>query len=324
MVYRKVAKIFALFLFVWWGGMVKTAVSQSLPLPLADYWQHITELSNLVTSLRDAPIETQQTQLAAAAETLQNITAVSLPTGQTVPLDHTILLAKLKATPPDLDNLYLLLKAMLTAQEKWPIRQFGRSQLQDLQEILARPEFNYAPPEPTPWQQWWDEFWQRIREFFSSLLPEVSGETSLLLGDIFSVVGAIILGVVLFYAFRGLLADFTAQANLVAQEEMGESLTADLALQRAQEFSIGGDYRTAVRYLYLSSLLILEERGLLRYHRYLTNREYLRTIAHKPELAAVLRDVIEVFDRVWYGFEPLGEAEYSRYASRVAELKQQR
>lgn len=324
MYYRKIAKTITLFLFVWWGGMGKTAVSQSSAIPLADYWQYITELSNLVTELGDAPIETQQTQLAAAAETFEKITAVSLPTGQTVPLDHTILLANLKATPPDLDSLHLLLNAILTAQEKWPVRQFGRSHLQDLQEILARPEFNYTPPEPTPWQQWWDEFWQRLREFFSGLLPEMSGETSILLGDVFSVVGAIILAVVLFYAFRGLLADFTAQANLVAQEEMGESLTADLALQRAQEFSTGGDYRTAVRYLYLSSLLILEEHGLLRYHRYLTNREYLRTIAHKPELAAVLRDVIEVFDRVWYGFEPLGEAEYSRYASQVAELKQQR
>jgi hypothetical protein len=37
-----------------------------------------------------------------------------------------------------------------------------------------------------------------------------------------------------------------------------------------------GDYRTAVRYLYLSLLLLLEEHGLLRYDRPLTDREYLQ------------------------------------------------
>ena len=75
-------------------------------------------------------------------------------------------------------------------------------------------------------------------------------------------------------------------------------LTADAALQRAQTFSAGGDYRTAVRYLYLSTLLLLEERGLFRYDRSLTNREYLRRVAHDPTLSAILQDVVEVFDRV--------------------------
>jgi hypothetical protein len=110
-----------------------------------------------------------------------------------------------------------------------------------------------------------------------------------------------------------------------AEEELGgEPLTAELALQRAQELSTGGDYRTAVRYLYLSSLLLLEERGLLRYDRSLTNREYLRTVAHRPELAAILREVIDVFDRVWYGFQTLNPGEYEAYVLRVETLRQQK
>jgi hypothetical protein len=104
----------------------------------------------------------------------------------------------------------------------------------------------------------------------------------------------------------------------------GELLTADTAFKKAQGLADAGDYRTAVRYLYLSSLLMLDERGLLRYDRSQTNREYLRSVAHLPQLAALLREVIEVFDRVWYGYYPLDEITYAEYATRVAELRQQR
>jgi hypothetical protein len=122
-----------------------------------------------------------------------------------------------------------------------------------------------------------------------------------------------------------LLSDFAAESAIMAGEHPGdELLTADTALQRAQQYSGEGDYRTAVRYLYLSALLLLEERGLLRYNRSLTNHEYLRSLAHQPELAAILRDIIEVFDRVWYGFHALDLAEYEWYAGRVEVLKRQR
>ena len=97
-----------------------------------------------------------------------------------------------------------------------------------------------------------------------------------------------------------------------------------MALKRAQNLSGAGDYRTAVRYLYLSSLLLLDERGLLRYNRSQTNREYLRSVAHLPKFAAILREVIDVFDRVWYGYQTLDEATYTQYAARVAELRQQK
>jgi len=50
----------------------------------------------------------------------------------------------------------------------------------------------------------------------------------------------------------------------------------------------------------------------------------LRSVAHLPILVAILREVIEVFDRVWYGYQPLDEATYNQYAARVAELRQQK
>ena len=114
------------------------------------------------------------------------------------------------------------------------------------------------------------------------------------------------------------------EADIASEAEGGEILTADMALKKAQQLSSGGDYRTAVRYLYLSSLLLLDERGLLRYDRSQTNREYLRSVANHPHLANPLRRVIDVFDRVWYGYQPLTQDDYTRYAEQVNKLRRQK
>jgi hypothetical protein len=79
-----------------------------------------------------------------------------------------------------------------------------------------------------------------------------------------------------------------------------------------------------VRYLYLSALLLLDERGLLRYDRSRTNLEYLRTVRDSPDLVRPLRSVIEIFDRVWYGFEAIDPRTYQEYVERVDELRKQR
>ena len=36
------------------------------------------------------------------------------------------------------------------------------------------------------------------------------------------------------------------------------------------------------------------------------------------------RDTVEVFDRVWYGFDAIDDATYGDYAARVAEPRQQK
>ncbi len=82
------------------------------------------------------------------------------------------------------------------------------------------------------------------------------------------------------------------------------------------------DYRAAIRYLYLSSLLTLDERGLIRYDRTLTNREHLRQVADNQPLFDLLRPIVNVFDRVWYGFAPVDAALYQDFRQNVERLTQ--
>jgi hypothetical protein len=298
----------------------RTVQAQSNPLTLDAYWETIADIRD---ELNDANTDSNAVR-QNAVERLAAMDSVELPDGRIQPIDHSFLIHELQNENNSLETLSLLLTAYFSSRQGWPDPSLPRLDEAALQEILSRPEFQYTPNEPNFLQRLWRDIRQAIEDFFLGLFPENSA-IRLPVGDLIVIVAAVLLALVLAYALRGLISDFTAEAAMSAGEELGgEPLTAELALQRAQELSTGGDYRTAVRYLYLSSLLLLEERGLLRYDRSMTNREYLRTVSHRPELAAILREVIDVFDRVWYGFQTLTASEYDAYAQRVETLKQQK
>ena len=75
-----------------------------------------------------------------------------------------------------------------------------------------------------------------------------------------------------------------------------------------------------MRYLYLAALLRLDERGLLRYDRALTNREYLERVRENPALRERLRPIVDTFDRVWYGHAQLDAEGFAEYRARVRAL----
>jgi hypothetical protein len=293
------------------------------PLPWDEYWQRVQETRDLVVQLEGPPPQAGRDPLLAAAGRWEQVTAVLLPDGTPVPLDPSYLCARLRADPPDLAKLRQSLDALLAARDRWPPSGRTGQDVAALQSILARPEFQWAEEQPSPVAEWFQRLLERIAEFFARLLPgSLGGNTPVSLA--LTLLGALLLVGAIVFVLRRVRAGLVAEAEL-DQEAVDEAgLTAASALQRAQALASGGDYRAAVRYLYLSSLLLLEERGLLRYDRSLTNREYLRSIAQLPDLVAMLRPVVEVFERVWYGYQPLDEAAYAHYAGWVADLRRQR
>lgn len=91
-------------------------------------------------------------------------------------------------------------------------------------------------------------------------------------------------------------------------EDDEEVLSSDEWLEKASDLESDGQFREAVRCLYLASLVRLDEAHILRFIRSETNWEHLRRfqqLAEKPEgldLLAITRQ----FDRVWYGFRVKG------------------
>jgi hypothetical protein len=295
---------------------------EATPITVEAYWEMVGRARQALTKMEALPADEIRRQLNGLAEEWEKVTAVEFPDRRVARVDSSHLAAELRADPPDLDRLEKLLDALLQAHAQYPQEVFTLQDIEPLKEILARPEFQWGQPSQAP------DWFQRMLDAFYNFLERMTlgiqntvyyGRVPLMIG------AALLLLLSLLYISRNLSRSLVREAELNAQSSEDEALlTSKGALQRAQTLSGQGDYRNAIRYLYLSSLLVLDERGLLRYDRSRTNREYLRSVSSQPELAAPLRDVIDVFDRVWYGFEAVDEQTYQSYAQHVDELQEKK
>jgi len=288
------------------------------------YWQKVEETLRIVQGLEGADAKAVQTTLGILASEFKTITAVISADGRKMPLDNGYLINLFQEPEPDLTQLEAYLKAVQASRKRWPSPSHDAQDLIPLTEILAQPEFQLVQEEPGLIQRLWQRIIDTLLDILFRIFPRSAGGLGPLVRLVLTIAGFIALIAVLVFTLRSFLADIVADADSTKTGDGSLALiSADQALERAHADSKSGNYRSAVRYLYISSLLLLEERGLLRYDRTQTNQEYLHSVADRPELATVLRDVVDVFDRVWYGFQSLDEQAFSHYAGRVEELRKQ-
>jgi hypothetical protein len=303
------------------GGVV-LALPQREAVTPDEFWQRVDQSLATLRGLNSQPDAFVTQTLDRLADAWAGLNAIKTADGGSAPLDTGFIVSELRRRPYDLGGLTDLFNALHNAHSENPTRAFGPAELAAVQVILQRPEFQWDRP-PSPLQEWLDALWQRMIDW----LQRTFGNLSISLPvpvDILTIVASLVLVIVLLYIFRGLFADLIVESRLEEQRDAGdENLTAESALQKAKDISRGGDYRTAVRYLYLSSLLLLDERGLLRFDRSKTNREYLRSVSAFPQLSGPLRDVIDVFDRVWYGFHTIDQDDFEHYVEKVDQLREQ-
>jgi hypothetical protein len=307
---------------VWAAGQVNAEIS------ITQYWELVDQSRQTSAGLKGQSAEKVRAGLDNLALQWEVVKQVRLENGEGIPLDNSFIVTALRAEVPDPDRLTEMFDALLAARRDYPAAQFTAKDIQPLNEILVRPEFQWKEQAPNPINDWFQKLVNRFFAWLDKLFPnrEVTAQVGSGPGwSLASTLAVILLALILAYVFRGLFADLITDARLNGDGDSGdEILTADAAFQRAQPLSRGGEYRSAVRYLYLSSLLLLDERGLLRYDRTRTNREYLRTISDSPELAQPLTEVIEVFDNVWYGYHELDESSFKHYSNLVEELKEKK
>ena len=286
------------------------------PVSLDEYWRRIAAAVDWLDGAEQDAV--------AAADELAPVEAVVLPDGRVVPVDNSDLVAILRRG--DLDDvatvrnrLAALARARDAALDR-PVLSTDQAFAQ-LGEILARPEF--APkvePETreSPLQRAAESLGRTLGRWLGRVW-EQPGVNYVLTG-----LGLAAVLAVLIYFFRGAWRQWITEGRGKRDGVTGaeESLSSGEAAGRAQALSASGDYRQAVRYLYLSTLLWLDERRLLRYDPTLTNREYLRQVAGQGGLHQALSPVVDLFERVWYGFVPLDSRGYTVYAQQVARVRQ--
>lgn len=265
--------------------------------------------------LEEAAELVERGEVSEAKALLSDLTVVRLDDGSEMALESEGWIATLEEKPQQVPDL--LRQAAHALRD--PPSTLPADARQRLQEVLARPEFQ--PAQPT--------LWQRIRNWLADLLadllfylPRGTGSEffgELLIWIIVGISGLVVAGV-LFSFLRGL------RQNLLKEERIEEfegdiPLYASQAQQRATEAARGGDFREAMRLLYLAALLHLDEVGLIRFDRALTNREVLASVAHNEPLRALLAPVVTQFDRVWYGHAPFGASDFEQVTHHIEQLR---
>jgi len=260
-------------------------------------------------------VQTTLAQGDDGADTLAHLPPVQLASGETVapaPLfpagsEPDVALARVSAAIEQID----LSRNDDTAQR-----------LAQLERVSARLDLL----QPGLWERFLRWLWMWIKRLLPDRGPVAGGVlgnvAATLVGWAAIAVGGLLLVLLLSYWLRRLLAGLLAGQVTADPLSAAEGLpaTAVQARQQATQLAAGGNYREAVRRLYLAALLRLRERDLIRFDNSQTNREVLAAVDEQTPARVHLAPVVETFDRVWYGEQEPDAASFHAYSREIDAL----
>ncbi|MEO6907594.1 MAG: DUF4129 domain-containing protein [Abditibacteriaceae bacterium] len=176
-------------------------------------------------------------------------------------------------------------------------------------------------------RQWWYAFWNWLESLFPTPKPAVPAtETSYLWLKVLFI-SALILALL-----AALLLVWRAFKNrpkpIPDETEMGDEelflLPPEELRQRAARFANEGNYREALRYLYISMLMLMDARGVWHYDINRTNWEHIALLSrerNRPELVVPLQEMTRRFDRVRYGNADCNDVEWNKFQNTYGELE---
>ncbi len=309
----KRALVFFLLLAVF--GVAPRA-SAANPISLDEYRRAVAQSLALVQQAVALAPDARADVLNQAAAQLEPIASVQLPSGAETTVNNAALIALIRdprQTPSAVTRLTALRDAL--AQ---PLPVVSANDLAALDSIFSRPPF-VDPNSTLP--AWLQDLIQFISDFFNRLVTNTARGV-FDLRDIIMLIGIVLVFGVLIYFVRNLRRNMVQEQALELLPETHEARTPTEAFNNAQLFVNQGDYRNAVRQLYLATLLLLDQRGKLKYDPTLTNREYLHQTSNDPRTTAALVPIVETFDRTWYGFEDISRQEFDAYRARVEQVRE--
>jgi hypothetical protein len=202
---------------------------------------------------------------------------------------------------------------------------------QTVRQILSQPEFAEFTESDTR------SFWEAIRRLVKALVdmfePDEKKITrrdarpfSLPLPSawVLMVLLLLALGLVLAYVLSGRKPTPDTPDSGDAAPEQAAAIdpreqAPSVHLERAARLAREGDYRRALRALYLATLIALDRRRLISFEPNFTNRMYVRRMP-RGETRRLFSELTRTFDHKWYGDEPTSESEYHRCGELAARI----
>jgi hypothetical protein len=179
----------------------------------------------------------------------------------------------------------------------------------DLAGYRAREEFNYRETlrDVSAWDRFWNWFWSRMDRLMSN--KDVKRGVDVLLGIL-----AVALMIYAIYRYAGMdrrnVFRGAQRSDIPFNPAEQDVRKMDLpsAIARAEQ---EGQYRLALRLLYLNSLRQMADRDLIRYAVSKTNHDYARELAGGPFAASFSRITL-LYEFGWYGEFPVDRDLYER------------
>ena len=228
------------------------------------------------------------------------------------------------------DRLAALDAALIRAAETSRDKGSGQETREKLRDILNRRE--YREKEESRIAAFLRKIYNKVSDFFGEL-RDAFGR---LLGKIFGsaaegsliskILVVIMIGVLLFFivwfARQIKPRRKTARKRTVLGEEIDAGATPGDLFEAAMAAARAGDFRAAVRKLYISLLYEMSERNLIEIDESATNHEYLARLSRFEALVAPVGHMTDRFDVSWYGMFPTSQEEFSTYLARYNEAMQ--
>jgi hypothetical protein len=310
--------------------------------PLADYAMRVSRAITLVEEIRTAyedesghvpPEQVYAGNLTLVRQLLPAKETVNL-NGQTVAVDNGWLYKELndleKSTKASdrRDALARIAERLKSIHERLLELQSAAGANGDkdadkgkLAEILRRPEYVRTPPEGSALERLIDQFLRWLSRLLPHPKPIQPGSSRWAASTAQIIVIAACVGAIalLIWRYGPRLMSGRRQkkkkreARIVLGEKLEPDQTAADLLAQAEKLARDGNLRPAIRKAYIALLCELGDRKIISLAQHKTNRDYLNAVRDKGSLYTLMRKLTNSFELHWYGFVPVGEADWNEF-----------
>ena len=190
-----------------------------------------------------------------------------------------------------------------------------------LKKIKASKDFQYIQMQEPPkslWDRFWSWFWWNIEQLFKTRNGRIT------IWTVLSLVALVIIG---FFVWKvmgmnkeGLFARRTEGGlDYAIGEDDIHNISFDEAIQAAIN---SGNYRQAIRLLYLQSLKTLSDKAFIDWQINKTNSDYLIEVKERP-WNSLFRSLTHSFEYTWYGEMAIEKDDFVNMQAQFQQLKNQ-
>ena len=167
---------------------------------------------------------------------------------------------------------------------------------------------------------------KKIEETLRNIFERITGAlygASVRAGWFFKVLVGVAIGSALFLLIRMILKykrpTKKKKKRTILGEELEEDANPSELTDAAMAAAKAGDFRAAIRKLYIAFLYELSEKNLIELEANATNWEYLTKVSRFSTLSQPMRYLTERFDYFWYGMFPSSVDDFSSYLEQYNE-----